>query len=318
MTSPGNLPPVALPGTTTSEVVEVAAGLPSDEGPPPTERGASLWADAGRELRRSPAFLLAATVVLLVVSMAAIPWLWTRTDPRDCDIAKPRLTPGSGHIFGTNDLGCDYYAMTIYGARPSILVGAFVTLGIALIGGVLGVLSGYYSGWLDLVISRLTDIFAALPFLLGAVVFLTMIQTQSIWAVVAAITFLGWVLTTRLMRAAVLSTKNMDYVQAARAMGASTRRLIFRHILPNAIAPVVVVLTINFGAVVAAEATLSYLGIGLQPPTTSWGVMISQGDDYFQDKPHLLLFPGGFLVATVLSFIALGDALRDALDPKLR
>jgi peptide/nickel transport system permease protein/oligopeptide transport system permease protein len=283
------------------------------------ERNASLWADAWRDLRRRPVAIASAVVIVLVGSMAAVPWLWTRTDPRDCDISISKAKPSAAHIFGTNELGCDYYAMTVHGARASIIVALFATAFVLIVGGLVGMTAGFYGRWVDSVLSRLADIFFALPFLLGALVFLSMLRSQSVWTVVGTFAVLGWPTLARIVRASVLATKNMDYVQAARSLGASNRRLLFRHILPNAAAPAIVVATILLGTYVASEATLSYLGIGLQPPEVSWGIMIAQGESWVTSGyPHLLLFPAAFLSATVLAFILLGDALRDALDPKLR
>jgi ABC-type dipeptide/oligopeptide/nickel transport system permease subunit len=301
----------------TEQIESVVASDRSTE--PGTERTASLWADAWRDLIRKPMAVGSSIIVLLVVSMAAVPKLWTRVDPRDCDIRLSKTKPSAAHIFGTNELGCDYYAMTIYGARASISVAVAATTMVLLVGGTIGMTAGFYGRWVDSLLSRIADIFFALPFLLGALVFLSMLQSQSIWTVVLAFAVLGWPVLSRIVRASVLSTKNMDYVAAARSLGANNRRLILRHILPNAMAPAIVVATIALGGYVAAEATLSYLGIGLQPPTISWGIMIAQGQTWVTSGfPHLLLFPAVFLSATVLSFILLGDALRDALDPKLR
>jgi oligopeptide transport system permease protein len=205
------------------------------------------------------------------------------------------------------------------GRCASIIVALCATAFVVVLGGLVGMAAGFYGGWVDSVLSRFTDIFFALPFLLGALVFLSMLRSQSIWTVVLAFATLGWPTLARIVRASVLSTKNMDYVLAARSLGAGNRRLILRHILPNAAAPAIVVATIALGGYVSAEATLSYLGIGLQPPTISWGIMIAQGEAFVTAGfPHLLLFPAAFLSVTVLAFILLGDALRDALDPKLR
>jgi len=293
---------------------------PPDPAPAPatTERNASLWADARRQLLRDPVFIAASIYVLLVASMAAFPTLWTRQDPRACDVQRTRIAPSWEHPFGFNNLGCDYYSHAIHGARPSLQIAIFATLGIVLLGGIAGLLAGYFGGWVDAIISRITDIFFSLPFLLGAIVFLTVIKQQNVWTLAAVLIVLGWTTIARIMRGSVLSSKGLDYVQAAKAMGAGHGRLMFRHILPNAIAPMVVYATITLGAFVSAEATLTYLGVGLQPPEESWGIMISQHQVYFLDHPWLLLFPCGLLVGTVLSFILMGDALRDALDPKLR
>jgi len=293
---------------------------PPEPAPAPatTERNASLWADARRQLLRDPVFIAASIYVLLVASMAAFPTLWTRQDPRACDVQRTRIAPSWEHPFGFNNLGCDYYSHAIHGARPSLQIAIFATLGIVLLGGTAGLLAGYFGGWVDAIISRITDIFFSLPFLLGAIVFLTVIKQQNVWTLAAVLIVLGWTTIARIMRGSVLSSKGLDYVQAAKAMGAGHGRLMLRHILPNAIAPLVVYATITLGAFVSAEATLTYLGVGLQPPEESWGIMISQHQVYFLDHPWLLLFPCGLLVGTVLSFILMGDALRDALDPKLR
>lgn len=293
---------------------------PSAQDPTPggADRNASLWADARRQLARDPVFVLAAIYLLIVGSMAAFPSLWTSKDPRACNVTDTRIPPNGEHIFGTNILGCDYYAFNIYGARPSLQIAIFATIGIVLIGGISGLLAGYFGGWVDAIISRVMDIFFSLPFLLGAIVFLTVIKRQNVWSLVAVLISLAWPTIARIMRSSVISSKNLDYVHAARAVGAGNIRLMLRHVLPNAIAPMMVYATITLGSFVAVEATLTFLGVGLQPPAQSWGIAIAQHQVYFLEDPWLLLFPCGLLVGTVLSFILIGDALRDALDPKLR
>ncbi|WFE25031.1 ABC transporter permease [Solwaraspora sp. WMMD791] len=283
-----------------------------------TERNASLWADAGRQLVRDPVFVIASIYLLIVGSMAAFPGLWTSQNPADCNVSRTRTPPSWDHPFGFDQLGCDYYSHAIYGARPSLSIAIFATSGIVLIGGAIGLLAGYFGGWVDAILSRITDIFFSLPFLLGAIVFLTVIRIQNVWTIGAVLILLGWTTIARIIRGSVISSKGLDYVQAARAMGATNGRMMMRHILPNAIAPMVVYATIALGAFVAAEATLTYLGVGLRAPTQSWGIMINAHQVYFLEDPWLLLFPCGLLVGTVLSFILMGDALRDALDPKLR
>jgi oligopeptide transport system permease protein len=282
------------------------------------DRNASLWADARRQLVRSPMFLIPLGYLLLVGSMAAVPRLWTSQDPRACDVGLSRVSPTWDHPFGFNNLGCDYYSHAVYGARPSLLIAVFATFGIVVIGGGLGLIAGFFGGWTDTIVSRIVDIFFSLPFLLGAIVFLTVVGNRNILTITAVLVILGWTTLARIMRGAVLSSKNLDYVSAAKALGSSNGRLMMKHILPNAVAPVVVVATISLGAFVAAEATLTFLGVGLQPPEESWGIMITQHQVYFLEKPWLLVFPTALLIGTVLSFILMGDALRDALDPKLR
>lgn len=286
------------------------------------DRSASLWVDARRELIRNPVFIIATLYVLAVTSMAIAPPLWTNIDPNEpgaCTLDNSSLGMfAPGHPFGTNPRGCDYYAMAIYGARPSLTIAALATGGILLIGIPLGILAGFFGGWVDALISRVVDIVFALPFLLGALVLLALLQKYNIWTIAAVLILLGWTTIARVMRGSVLATKNLDYVQAAKALGASNSRLMFRHILPNAIAPAFVIASIALGAFVTAEATLTFLGVGLHIPAISWGLMISAHQQYFELWPHLTLIPVGLLIGTVLSFILIGDALRDALDPKLR
>lgn len=298
--------------TTASATAEHPPGAPEEE------PNASLWADAWRLLRRNPIFLASLGWVLIVTSMAVVPRLWTSTDPRACNVSQARLGPSSEHWFGTSIVGCDYYSHAIYGARQSLIIAVVATVGVVALGGVLGMLAGFFGRWTDALISRTVDIFLGVPFLLGAVVFLTVLKIRTVWTVALVLILLGWTTIARIMRGGVLSAKTLDYVQAARGLGGSNARLMFKHILPNAVAPVVVYATILLGSFVAAEATLTFLGVGLQAPAITWGVMITQHDVYFLQLPGLLLFPASLLFLTVLAFILMGDALRDALDPRLR
>ena len=277
-------------------------------------RTTSLWSDAWRQLRRRPMFVVSASLILLLVVMALFPSI----DPRACDLGDSLLTPSREHWFGTDIQGCDYYARTIYGARVSITIGLTVTIFATLIALIGGSISGFYGGWVDSVIARLTDIMFVIPFILGSIVILSLFPTRGVGQVSLVLILLGWATMLRLVRAAVLTAKSHDYVDAARAMGAKNRRIITKHILPNSMAPVIVYATITVGVVISAEAALSFLGVGLQLPAISWGLMISTAQTRIVSAPHLLLFPGLFLSVTVFSFILMGDALRDALDPKLR
>lgn len=284
-----------------------------------SERSASLWADAWRELVKNPAFLIPMAWLLIVSSVALFPALWSPTNFRECFIQEAHLPPSADHWFGTSIAGCDSYAEAMYGARPSLLIALMATAGITFIGVPIGIMAGFYGGWMDTIISRVLDVIFSLPYLFGAIVFLTVLRVNQEWVIALILTLLGWPVVARIMRGNVLQAKNLDYVQAAKALGASDARLMFRHILPNAIAPVFVVATIALGTFVATEATLTFLGVGLKPPDKiSWGMMIAQHDEWFDQYPWLVLFPCGLLVGTVLSFILIGDALRDALDPRLR
>jgi len=309
---------------TEAPVVEQGSG-PNPAGDLATPH--SLWSDAWFEMRHRPMFWIASGLVVLFVVMAIAPALFAHQDPRYCPLAMARQAPSLAHLFGTDSQGCDNYARTIYGARASILVGVFATLGVTLIGSFVGVIAGFFGGWLDAVLSRVGEIFISIPLLLGGLVVLFTFQSRPnlplIWQVgkvVLAIIVFGWPSIARLMRGSVMQVKPNEYVAAAKALGASNSRVIVSHVLPNAIAPVIAVATINLGTYIALEATLSFLGIGLQPPTISWGIMISlaSGIGYVTAAPWMLLFPAGFLSLTVLAFIMLGEVARDALDPKQR
>lgn len=287
------------------------------------DRVRSLREDAWQDLRRNWVFWFSSILILIFAAMAIAPGLFTNTDPRDFVLAEARSAPSSDNWFGRDVQGYDLYARCIYGARASILVGIFATVGTALIGGFFGLLSGYAQGFTDALVSRFADIFFALPLILGAIIILTSLPDPNsyfmvIFQVVLVFWVLGWPSIFRLMRASVLQVAPNDYVQAARALGASPLRVVRSHILPNALGPVIVVSTINLGVYIAAEASLSFLGIGLKPPTVSWGVMIDASLSAMRSAPHVLLFPAAFLSLTVLAFIMLGDAIRDALDPKSR
>jgi oligopeptide transport system permease protein len=286
----------------------------------------SLWGDAWRELRRKPLFILSGVIIVFVVVIAVAPGLFSPRPADFSDLGHANEGPSADAWFGYDNQGYDVYARTIHGAGSSLLVGLFATLLTVLIGSAVGIIAGYYGNWLDSVLSRFGDIFAGLPFVLGAIVILTTFNAPDshpsafriIAQVVGSIAVLTWPVAMRIMRSATLVAKQLDYVKAARGLGASTFRIVFRHLLPNTIAPVLVYATIALGASIGAEATLAYLGIGIRPPVVSWGVEISDARDYFQNVPHMLLFPAGFVTITVLAFVMMGDAVRQALDPKAR
>lgn len=279
---------------------------------------ASLWGDAWKELRRNPWFLIAAVMLLTFILMAAFPQLFTRTDPRACLLGDALQSPSAQHWFGTDVQGCDYYARVIYGARASMVVGLMVTAGAVAIAIVLGLVAGFYGGVIDALVSRATDVIFALPFILGAIVFLNVIENRGLLEVTLVLVVFGWPTMTRLMRSSVIAVKANEYVSAARALGANAFTIMRRHILPNSLAPVVVYATIYVGIIIGAEATLTFLGVGLQLPSISWGLQLSGAQSRIITHPHLLLFPTIFVVLAVFSFMMMGDALRDALDPKRR
>ncbi|WP_137993533.1 ABC transporter permease [Streptomyces vilmorinianum] len=298
------------------ESLEKTPGGPLGTGPASKPR--SLWSDAWHDLRRNPVFIISGLIILFLVIIAIWPQLIAGGDPLQCDLAKAQEGSQPGHPFGFNGQGCDVYTRTVYGARASVQVGVFATLGVTILGGVLGGLAGFYGGGWDGLLSRLTDVFFAIPVVLGGLVLLSVVTSTTVWPVIGFMVLLGWPQLSRIARGSVITAKQNDYVQAARALGASNSRLLLRHITPNALAPVIVVATIALGTFISLEATLSFLGVGLKPPTVSWGIDISSASPYIRNAPHMLLWPAGALAITVLAFIMLGDAVRDALDPKLR
>ncbi|GAA0656665.1 ABC transporter permease [Streptomyces malaysiensis subsp. malaysiensis] len=287
-------------------------------GGPAAPTGRGLWSDAWHDLRRNPVFIVSALIILFLVVIAIWPQLIASGNPYHGDLARAQDGPAPGHPFGYDLQGRDVYTRTVYGARASITVGICATLGAALLGSALGGLAGYFGGWWDALLSRIADVFFGIPILLGGLVFLSVVTSGSVWPVVGFIVLLGWPQISRIARGSVVTVKEHDYVQAARALGASSGRTLLRHIAPNAVAPVIVVATIALGTYISLEATLSFLGVGLKPPTVSWGIDISSAATQIRNAPHMLLWPAGALSITVLAFIMLGDAVRDALDPKLR
>lgn len=289
------------------------------------DRPHSLWGDAWYGLRRRPMFWIAAVLIVVVLVMAIAPQLFTQKDPFYCDLKLARQGPGGDHVFGTDLLGCDVYARTVYGARASIAVGVLSTVAVTLLGMLMGTIAGFFGGAVDALISRLGEIFSAIPLLLGGIVVLFTFQSSydtpflvQVGKIVLTLAILGWPSVSRLMRSSVMQVKPNEYVQAAKALGAGSLRTIMRHVMPNALAPVIAVATINLGAYIVTEASLSFLGIGLRPPIISWGSAISEasGLGYIMGAPHMLLFPALFLTLTVLGFMMLGEVVREAIDPK--
>ncbi|MCC5035346.1 ABC transporter permease [Streptomyces sp. WAC 00631] len=313
-----------IPAPATPSDVDKSAATPGTGDGGPVGKPRSLWSDAWHDLRRNPLFVASAVLITLLLTMSVFPGLFTSASPRRGDLANHFLqAPQLTHFFSPEWLGYDaqgrsIYARVIHGARASVTVGVAVTLLVTFFGGLIGMLAGYFGGWIDSILSRILDTFAGIPFLLGAMVVLNVFDVRTVWIVALALAFLGWTQIARVTRGSVITTKQSDYVQAAKALGAGTGRILTRHVLPNAIAPVIVVATIALGGYIAAEASLSFLGIGISPPTVSWGMDVSDGKDQLRNAPHVLLIPAVMVSVTVLAFIMLGDAVRNALDPKLR
>ncbi|PIP05524.1 MAG: peptide ABC transporter permease [Syntrophobacterales bacterium CG_4_8_14_3_um_filter_49_14] len=254
-------------------------------------------------------------ILLFIVSFLA-PWI-APYDPSNVNLRMVLAPPSEGHLFGTDQLGRDVLSRMIWGARISLKVG-FVATGIAiLIGTILGAIAGYYGKWVDAAIMRFTDIMLCFPtfFLILAVI---AILEPSIWNIMVVIGATGWMGVTRLVRADFISLKERDFVQAARAIGASDLRIIFNHILPNAMASVLVTATLGVAGAILTESALSFLGIGVQPPTPSWGNILTAGKDNIDIAWWLSLYPGLAILITVLGYNLLGEGIRDTLDPRLR
>jgi peptide/nickel transport system permease protein len=279
------------------------------------ERGSRrfLWL----RLTRNP-LTVAGTIVVLALILVSLMEPWIRPyDYRDQNIREILLPPGPKHLMGTDSLGRDVFSRMIRGTHISLLVG-FVAVGIATaIGVVLGALSGYYGGWVDRLVMRFVDVMLSFPsfFLVLAVIALL---EPSIWNIMVVIGLTSWMSVARLVRAEFLSLRERDYVMAARALGARDMRIIFRHILPNAMAPVVVSFVLGVAAAILLESALSFLGLGVQPPEPSWGNILTEGKDNIIFAWWLSLFPGMAILITVLGYNLLGEGIRDALDPRLR
>jgi len=257
----------------------------------------------------------AGAMIVFVMFVLAVLAPWLAVDPAAIDISQRLLAPSFEHLLGTDDLGRDVLARIMYGARISLLVG-FVSVGIAsLIGISLGALAGYYRGWVDGVIMRFVDIMLCFPsffLILAVIAFLE----PSIWNIMIIIGITGWMGVARLVRAEFLSLRERDFVLAARALGASDLRIILRHILPNALSPVLVSATLGVAGAILTESALSFLGIGVQPPTPSWGNMLINGKQTLGEAWWLSVFPGLAILVTVLGYNLLGEGIRDALDPR--
>ncbi|MFF4776875.1 ABC transporter permease [Microtetraspora fusca] len=316
---PGDRPKPALPADPPDTGIISGTAVLADAVPESGPAVRSLWHDAWLELRGRVVFWISVVVLALAGAMAAFPDVFAAMGPNEnCNLRMSKKGPGGGAVFGYDLQGCDYWSQIVHGARASIVIGVAVTAFALLIAIILGLVGGYYGGVLDALIARITDVFFGIPFVLGATVVLVAFPGHGMWAMTLVLVLLGWTTMTRLMRGQVIAVKDTDFVAAARMLGAGDWRIMFRHILPNSIAPVFVVAMLNVGNVIAGEATLDYLGVGLQYPDVSWGLQLNVAQTFFADHPHLLVFPALFLTATVLSFLMLGDVVRDALDPKLR
>ncbi len=271
-----------------------------------------------RAARLNPLAAVGTVLVVLFVTMAIFAPLIAPQDPAAINLPTRLSAPSSAHWFGTDELGRDILSRIIYGARISMLVGISVVFFSLLLGLIVGSIAGYYGGRVDRLVNVvLMNAFLSFPGILLAIAFVAFLG-PGIFNLILALSIGGWVGYARLVRAQVLATREREFVEAARALGASDWRVITRHILPNMIQPVIVQAAIGMAGAVLAEATMSFLGLGVPPPAASWGSMLNDGRAHLFDAPHLVLFPAITVMLAVLSFNFIGDALRDYLDPRAR
>ena len=288
-------------------------------------RGASYWQIVFRRLKKHKLAIFSAILLAIIIILCVGAPLFTKykldyyeaDDPTNpyLGVYKP---PSKYHWFGTDELGRDEFTRILYGGRVSLLVGFASVVSSILIGILVGVWAGYYGGLIDTLLMRFTDIMFSIPVLPLLVVLAAVIPGGGVWKIVLVITIFGWMTVARLVRGMYLSLKENEYTEAARAIGASNVRIMFRHLLPNAMAPVIVSATLGVGGNIIFESALSFLGFGIMPPTPSWGNMLQNAQNSMFLAPWLVWFPGLAIFITVLSFNFLGDGLRDALDPRLK
>ena len=292
-------------GTSKEQIVPVAEELPRR-----SERSRA-W----RRFKANGMAVIAGAFIILLCLMAIFADTIVPHDPLEIYSGKRGVGPSSEHLMGFDHVGRDLFSRVIYGSRVALIVGLGASSIAVIIGVMVGVTAGYFSGWPDSLLSRLTDTLMAFP-IIALLILLASIVGPSLVTTVVVIGVTSWAIYARVVRAQVLSLKRREFVVAALAIGASDRRIIFRHILPNVLAPVIVLVTLGVGTIIILEAALSFLGLGIQPPTPSWGGTLSDGRAFILLFPHIAMAPGIMIVLTVLAFNLLGDGLRDALDPR--
>ena len=290
-----------------------SVALPVGHAAAPAAR--SLWSDARRRLARNRAAVAAAWLLAVVALLCcAAPWLPGLADPAAQDLRLGAASPSAAHLLGTDELGRDLLARVLYGGRISLLVGVVGTLVSLLVGVSWGAVAGYAGGRTDELMMRAVDVLYALPTIF-LVILLLVFFSHSLLMLFAALGLVQWLTMARIVRGQVLTLKRQTFIEAARALGAGDRSIVFRHLVPNTLGPVIVYGTLTVPAVILQEAFLSFLGLGVQPPAASWGTLIADGARVMALFPWLVVSPGLALSLTLLAFNFLGDGLRDALDP---
>ena len=273
--------------------------------------------DVWRRFRRNKLAMLGLAFIVLLVLMAVFAPLIAPYGPYERTPGSLRASPSMDHLFGTDRIGRDVFSRVVYGARVSLKVGILATTIALVIGVIFGAIAGFFGGIVDTLIMRVTDVFLAIPYIILAIA-IAVVLGRGENTVIAVLGVTGWLAVCRIVRSSFLSLKQLEYVEAATALGASKARTMFRHILPNALQPIIVYGTVAVGGVILSEAALSFLNVGAVSPTPAWGLMVGEGRGDLVNDPHLLFFPGAAIFVTVLSFVFVGDGLRDALDAKLK
>jgi len=276
-----------------------------------------LFMEVMRRLRKHKLALTGAAIIMFLCLIALFAPLIVHRDPNRIYLAHRLLPPGNGYLLGTDNLGRCIFSRLVFGTRIALQVGIFVVGITATIGVLLGAMAGYWGGIIDEIIMRCVDILLAFPGIILALV-IAGLMGPSLINVMFALSLIGWTSYARVVRGFILSVKEREFIEAARSIGANDTRIIFHHILPNAITPVIVMTTLGMGHVILSAAALSFLGLGVQPPTAEWGSMLNAGRGFMHTAPHMTVFPGLAIMITVLAFNFLGDGLRDAMDPMLK
>ncbi len=277
----------------------------------------SLWGDAWKRFRRNKLALIGLGFIILLILVAIFADVIAPYSITDRDSGQFRSPPSRDHLFGTDIIGRDVFSRVIYGSRVSLRIGVLSTFIAMVIGILVGSFAGFVGGKTEGFIMRFIDMFLAIPYIILAISVATVFG-RSENSVILVLGLTGWLAVARIVRSTFLQLKKMEYVEAAHALGFGRFRIMYRHILPNALQPIIVFGTIAIGTTILAEAALSFLGVGPQDPTPAWGLMVSQGKGDLANAPHLTLFPGLAISLTVLAFVFVGDGLRDSLDPKMK
>ena len=280
-------------------------------------QASTLYRDAWNRLKKNKMAIASFFLLVIIALIAVFAPLIAPYDPYTQDLSRINEPPSSDHWFGTDDVGRDLFSRVVYGTRISMLVGVVCEAICVPIGVILGALAGYFGGWVDAVISRIIEIFASFPTILFAIAVM-FILGPGIMNIFIAIGVIGWTGLARMIRGQIMQLKEKEFVEAARASGASNMKIIFRHLIPNCLSTIIVVITLDIPGDIMLESTLSFVGLGVQPPDPSWGSMISEGRKFIQQNVWYSFFPGLAIMLVVLAFNTLGDGVRDALDPKLK